>query len=389
MKAANDLAAEDLFTGMTASFERTITEEDILAFARLSGDANPLHIDKAYASTTNHGKRIVHGAFLTSLASAMIGMHLPGKRTLLGSITSHFSSPLAYPCTVHVRGELTSWNPAAQSGKVTVAIQDVADKTPVATIHMGITLHEPLKKKRIDTPSQKPTARQQGRKSLLITGGSGGIGQQIAVQFSQKYDIIALSRSGKAIAGCTGIAADLNDDWETPLIEALSGKPLYGIIHAAWPGMPKGGLLDAPSSTLDNQLLFGGPLLVKLARILSVRAPKEGGRLISLSSIVGSFKPTINSSCYSLGKATLDATTKLLAPELALKNITINAISPTFIPAGINQAADNRRKLVEKATIPMGRLCSIEDVTGLVNYLLSPEASFVSGQIIALSGAQI
>ena len=57
------IPAENLRAGLVAEFERQITESDILQFAALSGDQNPLHVDPAYAATTNYGKRLVHGAF--------------------------------------------------------------------------------------------------------------------------------------------------------------------------------------------------------------------------------------------------------------------------------------------------------------------------------------
>ena len=85
---AKVFAAEDLRVGLRAEFEREISEADILAFAANSGDANPLHVDAAYASGTAYGGRLVHGAFQVGLASALIGMHLPGRSVLLAEAVS-------------------------------------------------------------------------------------------------------------------------------------------------------------------------------------------------------------------------------------------------------------------------------------------------------------
>jgi len=90
-----------------------------------------------------------------------------------------------------------------------------------------------------------------------------------------------------------------------------------------------------------------------------------------------------------LAKACLEHTVRLLAPELARKKVTINAVSPSFLPLGINKQVSERQKMMESATIPMGRLCSVEDVVGTINYLLSQEASFVSGQVLMLTGGQL
>jgi 3-oxoacyl-[acyl-carrier protein] reductase len=74
---------------------------------------------------------------------------------------------------------------------------------------------------------------------------------------------------------------------------------------------------------------------------------------------------------------------------LARKRITINAACPSFVPVGINKVADERKLLQQTAAIPMGRLCAAEDVVGMVRFLLSPAASFVSGQIFELTGAEL
>jgi 3-oxoacyl-[acyl-carrier protein] reductase len=92
---------------------------------------------------------------------------------------------------------------------------------------------------------------------------------------------------------------------------------------------------------------------------------------------------------YSLGKASLEHTIKLLAPELAQKDVTINVLCPSFIPTGINKHADERRCKIEASRIPMGRLCAPSDIIGAVRYFLSRESSFVSGQVLEISGGQL
>ena len=89
--------AADLRIGMSAEFEREITEDNVLAFARNSGDYNPLHIDPAYAAGTNFGRRIVHGAMQVGMASAMVGMHLPGRNALLTLLSASFPPPCGFP----------------------------------------------------------------------------------------------------------------------------------------------------------------------------------------------------------------------------------------------------------------------------------------------------
>src|SRR4051812_43027103 len=100
----------ELRVGLRAEFERDVAEADILDFARNSGDCNPLHVDADYARSSNFGGRIAHGAFQVGLASALLGMRLPGRLVLLGSVNARFPSPLFFPCRVVVRGEVTAWD---------------------------------------------------------------------------------------------------------------------------------------------------------------------------------------------------------------------------------------------------------------------------------------
>jgi 3-oxoacyl-[acyl-carrier protein] reductase len=92
---------------------------------------------------------------------------------------------------------------------------------------------------------------------------------------------------------------------------------------------------------------------------------------------------------YSLAKSALEETIKLLAPELARRKITANAICPSFMLSGMNAVASDLQLKRETALIPMGRVCNTNDLVGAVRYLLSPSAAFISGQSIVLSGAQL
>lgn len=104
MDNPNDLLLKDISVGDAAFFSRMFTQEDVLAFARLSGDKNPLHLDEAYARTTRFGQRLVHGMLVGSLCSALVGMYLPGKRCLYLSQTLLFRKPVFIGDTVVVRG---------------------------------------------------------------------------------------------------------------------------------------------------------------------------------------------------------------------------------------------------------------------------------------------
>ncbi len=396
MPEAKVFSIEELRAGLTAEFERSITEEDIVAFAANSGDHNPLHIDAAYAATTNYQGRIVHGAFQVGLASAMVGMHLPGRDALLLSLNGTFPSPLYFPCRVVVNGEITSWKPETGSGRLRVLVRETTSRATTADIQMGFSLHQTRHNESARAGKPVHTAPKTRRSRVLVTGASGGLGTAIAAALSEDYYVYGLVNRNPLDASLRNspnvfeLQSDLSDArWCDTLTAALDGAPLYAIVHAAWPGLPHGGLLEAPDDVIESQLLFGSCQTIRLARYLFSNVESGGGRLVVLGSIVGSAKPNLNAAAYSLGKVGLEHTARLLAPELARKRITVNAISPGFIAIGTNKQTTDRRRLGETARVPLGRLCQPLDVVAMARYLLSGEASFVSGQVIGLTGGEL
>lgn len=86
--------------GETASFSRTITETDIVMFAGLSGDYNPVHIDQQYAKDTRFGQRISHGLLTATMLSRLLGMQLPGIGSIYKDQTIQFTAPVLIGDTI-------------------------------------------------------------------------------------------------------------------------------------------------------------------------------------------------------------------------------------------------------------------------------------------------
>jgi len=102
---------EDLSVGMTASFGKTVSEADILMFAAVSGDTNPVHINAEIAAASMFKQRIAHGMLSAGLISAVLGTRLPGEGSIYLSQNLKFRAPVKIGDTVTATVEITALDP--------------------------------------------------------------------------------------------------------------------------------------------------------------------------------------------------------------------------------------------------------------------------------------
>ena len=101
----------DYFEGQSASLTRTVNEADVEAFAWATGDANPVHLDLAYAAGTRFKRRIAHGMLVGSYISGLLGSEFPGPGTIYMSQTMTFLKPVYLGDTVRVVAIVTKFRP--------------------------------------------------------------------------------------------------------------------------------------------------------------------------------------------------------------------------------------------------------------------------------------
>ena len=103
---------DEIAMGEKASVTRTISEADVLQFADLTGDRNPVHIDEEYARQSMFGARIAHGSFTTALISGVLGMQLPGLGTIAYESRCRFRYPVYFGDTITATVEVVEKNQA-------------------------------------------------------------------------------------------------------------------------------------------------------------------------------------------------------------------------------------------------------------------------------------
>src|SRR5436305_7964485 len=113
------LAFEDLHVGMRESLMKTVMDSDVVGFARLSGDDNPLHLCDVYASETRFGQRIAHGLYTASLISAVLGTRLPGPGAVYRSQTLNFHGPVKIVDVVEVIVDVSELIPQGRKVRLT------------------------------------------------------------------------------------------------------------------------------------------------------------------------------------------------------------------------------------------------------------------------------
>ena len=111
MLALRTLFFEDLSVGMTERLRKTVASSDVVGFAEVTGDRNPIHLSEHFAAKTAFGTRIAHGLYTASLISAVLGTRLPGPGAIYVSQTLNFRAPVKIDDTVDVTVTVTELVP--------------------------------------------------------------------------------------------------------------------------------------------------------------------------------------------------------------------------------------------------------------------------------------
>lgn len=126
------MVIDDFSVGQSAALTRTIVEADVMAFATLTGDFNPVHVDAAAATASSFGERIVHGMLTASLLSTVLAMQLPGPGAIYLSQTLQFLRPVKLGDTVTARVEITAIDAVRRRLTLATTIRNEREKSVVS-----------------------------------------------------------------------------------------------------------------------------------------------------------------------------------------------------------------------------------------------------------------
>ena len=229
----------------------------------------------------------------------------------------------------------------------------------------------------------------QEAKVALITGGNRGIGLAIAERFkSEGYQVVVTHRSGLAPEGLDGVIMDVTDS-ESVNSAVASVEEKYGRIDilVANAGITKDGLIMRMSdndfeSVVETNLM--GAFRVARACTRGMLKAKSG-RMIFVGSVVGMLG-SAGQVNYAATKSGLIGMARSFARELGSRGITANVVAPGFVETDMTQVLEEKRKSEIIGAIPLARFATPDEVAGVVAFLASPAAAYISGAVIPIDG---
>ena len=239
----------------------------------------------------------------------------------------------------------------------------------------------------------------------LITGAGRGIGRATAVRLAREGANIAINFKGNAAAAeeakrlvesaggsATLVQGDVSADGQADDVVkkavAFGGGKLDILVNNA--GITRDNLLLRMSAEDWDAVLdlnLRGTFLVTKAALRPM-IKQRSGRIVNVASIAG-VMGNAGQANYAAAKAGIIGFTKTIAREMAVRNITANAVAPGFVPTDLTDPLPQQVKDDLLRQIPLGRFGSVEDIANAIAFLVSDDASYITGQVLIVDGGMV
>ena len=375
--------------GDSREITHTFTHEELEAFAKLTGDTNPLHVDSDFANCSAAGGQVVHGMLAASFVSTLIGVHIPGRGALWNSFQVDWRKPIYIGDTLRFEARVSAVQIAMRSLDLGITGINVAS---------GEICFEGKARVMMMTERKEIQPSALAGKRVLVTGASGEIGGAICQALAASgcklvmwgRNIERLQTLSKVLGehAASFHVVDLLDDQKikVELAQLIKEGAVDGFVHAAAAPLSLAGIEDALNHQhLRKHLQIEVLAFQEIAQGLVSGMQPEGFIIAVLTQAILDAPPS-KMSAYVAAKMGAWGLVRAMAVELGPKGIRCNAVSPSMIETPYVKDIPLRAKQVEAASNPMRRLCNVEDVANAVKFLAGSQAAYINGINLPVSG---
>jgi len=390
---------DSISPGDRAEVKHKVTQDDIEQFATLTGDDNKLHLNAEFAARTSFKKPVAHGMLGASFISTVIGTKLPGDGALWFKQSLEFHLPVFVGDTLTVTVEVVK---KMSSSQILELRTDIVNQNKLR-VTSGVAQVRMIEQEESVTEDLHAV---ESKRVALVLGGSGGIGSAtckalagkgfgVAIHYLSNVEMAERVKGqiedfgGNAIV----LGADITD--ESCLKDFIfKVKRQYGtittLVNCTTISLPRVKYESLVWTDIQKHIDINVRANFNVIReVLPIMKENRYGNIINISTQAVDSTPPSELLPYVTAKAALEGFSRALAVELAPVGIRVNLVSPGMTETGLVASIPEKIRLTTAARTPLRRLAKPEDVAGVIAFLASEDASYLSGETIRVNGGQV